>query len=841
MEQHEHWQVAVDPATAGANKLGTIPAASVMTPEAIRWAERVARYEAVELRLELEQALAREEDFAEQLLEAARQLAQVNALLTRLVGHVPGELARTLTSAQRELHHARRGLDARRMEFSEQTRSQRATASSRERLDHSRRPADSRSWSKSSRPDVSRSQPDLGQGATPASTGSERGCAEFCLEGSGCADIIVCVHNALDDVQGCLASVIRNTDPRHRIIVVDDGSDTDCASFLRTFAESYPHVTLVRSDQPLGYSRAANRGLRLAGAELVVLLNSDTVVPPRWLERLQECAFSDELIGIVGPLSNAASYQSVPERFSADGDWATNPLPDGWGVDQLAEAVAAVSVRAFPRVPFVNGFCLAIKRSVIETIGSLDEQTFPFGYGEENDYCLRARDAGFQLAIADHAYVYHAKSRSYSHAQRVALGRIGRQALLETYGTDRIVADETRLRNEPALARTRAALAAELSSSGTSTGTMNVLFLLPVSGGGGGAHSVAQEAAGMRRLGIEAQVAVRALHLARYREVYAGLDDGGQLFFGYRTPDELLAHAAKFGVVVGTIHTSMPLVAAIVAEYPSIVPAYYVQDYEPYFHPADSPEREAAEISYTLVPGAVLFAKTDWLCRTVHSKHGLVVHKVKPSIDLDLFFPPSSERKVSRVRVVAMVRPSSPRRGAGRTMEVLRRLQSELGRHVDIHIFGCSEADLDGGRLATGFRFTNHGVLTREQVAKVLRKAAVFLDFSEYQAFGRSGLEAMACGCAVVVPAMGGTDEYAVDGENALVVDTSNLEACFSAARDLVTRGKLRQRLQRAGVETARNYSIEQAALSEMVLLAEAWSARRAGVSPPAVAMATVG
>jgi GT2 family glycosyltransferase/glycosyltransferase involved in cell wall biosynthesis/polysaccharide pyruvyl transferase WcaK-like protein len=660
------------------------------------------------------------------------------------------------------------------------------------------------------------------------------------------ADIIICVHNALEDVMRCLRSVARHTDARHRVIVIDDGSDAECAGFLRDFADSHSQVTLLRNEERLGYTKAANQGLRESSGEMVVLLNSDTIVPPLWLDRLVECAQSDSRIGIVGPLSNAASYQSVPERFDSSGDWAVNPLPFGWDIDQVAAAVADISDRTFPRVPFVNGFCYAITRAVIEAIGYFDEENFPDGYGEENEYSLRAADAGFELAIADHAYVYHAKSRSYSHERRRELGKAGRSVLLGKYGTERLEAGQALLRDEPTLAKMRLALGAILEATWATSAatkpasrTLSVLFLVPVSGGGGGVHSVVQEAAGMRRLGINAQVAVQAKHLSRYQEQYPTIGTD-RLFFGYSTLDELMAHASDFAVVIGTIHVSMPLVAAITAECPWITPAYYVQDYEPLFYPKESAAWEEAARSYTLVPNAVLFAKTRWLCDIVRTRHGVEVHKVCPSIDHDVYFPSPTKNRGNRVRIVAMIRPSSPRRGPGRTMEILRTLVREFGRRVDVRTFGCTDEAMHAAQLSTDFRFTNHGTLTREQVAQLLRDADIFLDLSDYQAFGRTGLEAMACGCAVVVPMVGGADEYALDRENALMVDTSQVEACYAAARELVTDPVLRERLQQAGVAKAGEYSIDRAARSELELFSTLWNTRRYVAADPSSAHSVI-
>jgi len=637
------------------------------------------------------------------------------------------------------------------------------------------------------------------------------------------ADVVICVRDALEDVRRCLASLARQTDERHRLILVDDGSGEETRAALERFAGAHPRAALIRNERPVGYTRAANQGLRRATADLVVLLNSDTVVTPGWLDRLIECAESDQAIGIVGPLSNAASWQSVPDLYEG-GDWALNPPPPGWGPNEVAAVVAAVSARAFPRVAFVNGFCFAVKRRVIEAIGLLDEEAFPEGYGEENDYCLRAAAAGFGLAIADHAYVYHAKSKSFSHERRRELSRRGAAALRAKHGPGVIEAGVARLREEPALAAVRAAVGRALRETSPLAvrGLPRVLFLLPVRGGGGGATSIVQEARGLRRLGVAAQVAVAVKHFPHYRATYPEFVEEEGLFFFYGSKGELFLHAGGFDVVVATIYTSLPLLAEIAAWYPDVVPAYYVQDYEPWFFPEGHPQRGVAAASYGLVPGALLFAKTHWLCETVGTRHGVAVHKVSPSLDHAVYFPPAEPRAGGPARVVAMIRPATPRRAPGRTMRVLARLAAELGEGVEIHVFGCGDEELAEAGLERGFRFTNHGVLVREEVAGLLRGADVFLDLSDYQAFGRTGLEAMACGCVPVLPAAGGAGEYAVDGENALVVETADEGACYAAARRLVEDRGLRERLRAAGLATAAGYSVDGAARSELKLFADA-------------------
>jgi GT2 family glycosyltransferase len=245
-------------------------------------------------------------------------------------------------------------------------------------------------------------------------------------------DIVICVHNALEDVKRCLDSVIQYSIPPFSIIVVDDGSDDPTRDYLIDFSNLH-QVIRIRNEAARGYTSAANQGLRQSKADIVVLLNSDTVVPPEWLDRLASCALSDPGIGLVGPLSNTASWQSIP-RIESNGDWASNPIPDGISIAEMGKLVFEYSHRLYPDIPFLNGFCLVIRREVIDEIGFFDEDTFGQGYGEENDYCLRARKAGWKLALADDTYIYHAQSRSYSNERRKRLSEQAGEKLSRKHG-----------------------------------------------------------------------------------------------------------------------------------------------------------------------------------------------------------------------------------------------------------------------------------------------------------------------------------------------------------------------------------------------------------------------
>lgn len=271
-------------------------------------------------------------------------------------------------------------------------------------------------------------------------------------------DIVICVHNALEDVQRCLESVDHHRGEGHGIIIVDDGSASETRDFLSSFTEKRTdYVRLFRNDVSTGYTKAANTGVGLSSADTIILLNSDTVVTAKWAEKLQKALHSAPGIGIAGPMSNAASYQSVPSVASTASQTALNLLPEGWGPDEMNALCERHSSLPLPYVPLVHGFCFAIKREAWASVGPFDEEAFPRGFGEENDFCLKAANAGFGMVIATNTFVYHSKSKSYGEEQRHKLAEASQEVLYARYGRDRIKDVSRLLLNQPQLRNIRTA------------------------------------------------------------------------------------------------------------------------------------------------------------------------------------------------------------------------------------------------------------------------------------------------------------------------------------------------------------------------------------------------
>lgn len=357
---------------------------------------------------------------------------------------------------------------------------------------------------------------------------------------------------------------------------------------------------------------------------------------------------------------------------------------------------------------------------------------------------------------------------------------------------------------------------------------MKVVFVLPGRGGGGGAHSVVQETLGLRRLGLEASIATTDDTMESFLGLYPDLREAGGAVAAFSDHLGLARALSGHDLAIATTAPSAHLLAESLKHLGQSggrapVPAYYVQDYEPLFFAPGSAAWQTARTSYSVIPGALLFAKTDWLCAMVTSNHGLPVHRVRASVDLDLYHPDLSLDREGPVRVCAMIRPNTPRRAPHRTARILARLGQIHGRGVTLTSFGCEPEELDRRGFSLSDRIDHCGLLARSQVADLLRASDLFLDLSDFQAFGRTALEGMACGCIPVLPLFGGAAEYVRHGQNGFQVDTRSDEAILAVvAAFLSSAPEARTAMRREAIATGLSYSIARSVHSEADLFARA-------------------
>ncbi|HEX7828071.1 MAG TPA: glycosyltransferase [Thermoanaerobaculia bacterium] len=245
-----------------------------------------------------------------------------------------------------------------------------------------------------------------------------RGAGRPSAEPPRSVDVIVPVYGAADALRACLASVVAHTDlARHRVLLVVDGPQgDDVESVIAMHA-----FEVMRNEARLGFAGTVNRGMQASKTD-VVLLNSDTIVTSRWLEQLIDAAYSSGDVGTVTPLSNNATLCSVPRAFER------NLLPSGHDATSFAALVERVSERSYPRIPTGVGFCLYIRRALLDDIGFFDAKHFPVGYGEESDFCFRALRRGWVHVMDDATFIEHAGHASFG-AERLRAQRRGARTL----------------------------------------------------------------------------------------------------------------------------------------------------------------------------------------------------------------------------------------------------------------------------------------------------------------------------------------------------------------------------------------------------------------------------
>lgn len=222
-------------------------------------------------------------------------------------------------------------------------------------------------------------------------------------------DIIIPIYNAYDCVSACIDSVLKNTDwKENRLILIDDKSpDERIKPLLEKYAKNHKEIILLNNDVNLGFVKTVNKGMLQSTQNDVLLLNSDTEVTKDWLKKIKECAYSSSNIATVTPLSNNATLASVPNPFEP------NDIPDGYTLEEMAKLVEECSHKYYPEIPSGHGFCLYIKREVLDKVGLFDDQAYGKGYGEENDFCFRCFEYGYRHVLCDDTYVLHKESKSF--------------------------------------------------------------------------------------------------------------------------------------------------------------------------------------------------------------------------------------------------------------------------------------------------------------------------------------------------------------------------------------------------------------------------------------------
>jgi GT2 family glycosyltransferase len=231
-------------------------------------------------------------------------------------------------------------------------------------------------------------------------------------------DIVLTVYDKPQLTGRCLESLARNWRPSDRLIIVDNGSAEETRKFLSQWQKDHTQIDskILRLEPNQGFLAAANAGLKSAQKQTVCLLSNDTIATAGWLQRMSELMDKDRSIGIINPMSSTFGLH----------------LQNGQTPDDLA-VLAGKEELEFAEGASCVGFCMLIRREVLDKIGYLDP-VFSDGYFEDTDLCRRAGKAGFRCGIAKRAYVWHAEHATFKNEERQALFARNRSIFEQRWG-----------------------------------------------------------------------------------------------------------------------------------------------------------------------------------------------------------------------------------------------------------------------------------------------------------------------------------------------------------------------------------------------------------------------
>ena len=212
--------------------------------------------------------------------------------------------------------------------------------------------------------------------------------------------------NGLEDTRKCLRSLAELSHPAS-VVVVDNASKEDPTAILKA---AFPTIHVVRNAVNAGWSGGNNTGIRFAlerGATHVVLLNNDTTVHPRLVDRLLAASAADPAFGILGPVIR---YMDEPDATMTDGVVFNRPGYPGF-FQRLPVPERTAEPPVVAEVDIVNGCCMMIRADVFRRIGLIDDRFFLIH--EEADFCLRAREAGFRCGVLAEGLVWHKGSSAF--------------------------------------------------------------------------------------------------------------------------------------------------------------------------------------------------------------------------------------------------------------------------------------------------------------------------------------------------------------------------------------------------------------------------------------------
>ena len=239
--------------------------------------------------------------------------------------------------------------------------------------------------------------------------------------------IIVPVYNGYDYLKSLFPQLAKNTNGNYKLIVVNDFSpDERIIPFIQSQASNFENIKIITNSENLGFVKSVNVGIQESEGH-VIIVNSDTALPLNWLERLLTPIYTNPKIASVTPMTNAGTLASFPNILE------DNPVFLDMNVDEIDSVFSKYSADTVFECPTGVGFCMAMSRLALDKIGGFDEEVFIRGYGEENDWCCRAIEAGYINVVQPGLFVWHKHGGSFTSEEKNTLIKTNTKALLKKH------------------------------------------------------------------------------------------------------------------------------------------------------------------------------------------------------------------------------------------------------------------------------------------------------------------------------------------------------------------------------------------------------------------------
>lgn len=216
--------------------------------------------------------------------------------------------------------------------------------------------------------------------------------------------VIIPHYNGVKILDDCLSSLFKNAYRDFSVTVIDNGSTDGSQQMVRS---RYPRVQLIENDRNLGYAGACNQGIKMAKSSFILLLNNDTVMPENFLQEMLTTLTHDRSAAMVQPKILSIQDKAFFDYSGGAGgemDILGYPFARGRIFDTVEKDKGQYN-GITNRVFWTSGCAILIRKSVLETIGLLDEDFF--AHQEEIDLNWRAQIAGFHNLVAKKTYIYH--------------------------------------------------------------------------------------------------------------------------------------------------------------------------------------------------------------------------------------------------------------------------------------------------------------------------------------------------------------------------------------------------------------------------------------------------